>query len=227
MKNDDQSILTTSQAKRFYDAFGAKQDRQAFYEDAAIHKLIENADLENAASVFEFGVGTGRLAEIILSEHLPDSSNYHGVDLSSTMVSLAQNRLARFSERTSVERTDGGLQFNFPSNSFDRFISTYVLELLSQKNIDNLLLEAHRLLSPNGLVCLSVLSTGCGFVSKTVASAWKQIHRIRPQIVGGCRPIQLASSLNPAHWQILFTACVAPWGIPSEIVVAKKVESKL
>ena len=38
----------------------------------------------------EFGCGTGRLAERLLRDHLPDAATYVAVDSSSTMVSLAQ-----------------------------------------------------------------------------------------------------------------------------------------
>jgi hypothetical protein len=36
-------VLTRSQAQRFYDRFGKKQDAQAFYEDAALDDLIAHA----------------------------------------------------------------------------------------------------------------------------------------------------------------------------------------
>ncbi len=59
------------QVRAFYDRFGAKQDSQAFYEDAATADLILNAELGAARAVFEFGCGTGRFAEKLLAEHLP------------------------------------------------------------------------------------------------------------------------------------------------------------
>lgn len=64
-------VLTRSQARRFYDHFGAKQDSQAFYEDAALDDLMRHADCAQAQSVFEFGCGTGRFAAQLLTKHLP------------------------------------------------------------------------------------------------------------------------------------------------------------
>jgi hypothetical protein len=41
----DMNILTRKQTKAFYDRFGSKQDKQAFYEDPATRVLIEQATL--------------------------------------------------------------------------------------------------------------------------------------------------------------------------------------
>src|SRR5215470_1867027 len=39
--------LTTSEARAFYDSFGAKQDMQAFYEDRALGPLIAHSDFQH------------------------------------------------------------------------------------------------------------------------------------------------------------------------------------
>ena len=59
--------ITRNEASRFYDKFGAKQDRQGFYEDAALDLMIELGKFPDAENVFELGCGTGRLAEQLLS----------------------------------------------------------------------------------------------------------------------------------------------------------------
>ena len=92
--------LTTSEARAFYDRFGAKQDKQAFYEDRAIAALIAHADFEHAQSIFEFGCGTGRLAARLLPTPLPDNCHYLGVDISTTMVALARERLRPTGQRS-------------------------------------------------------------------------------------------------------------------------------
>ena len=49
---------------------------------------------------------------------------------SSTMIRLAQVRLARFGSRVQVWQTDGPLRFEAASGFSDRFVSTYVADLL-------------------------------------------------------------------------------------------------
>ena len=87
-------MLDRGQVRAFYDRFGARQDAQAFYEDAALTELVLHADFEAAGRVYELGCGTGRFARRLLERHLPDGATYLGVDLSATMVELARGRLA-------------------------------------------------------------------------------------------------------------------------------------
>ncbi|MFQ5351241.1 MAG: class I SAM-dependent methyltransferase, partial [Thermoanaerobaculia bacterium] len=94
--------LGRAEARTFYDRFGPRQDRQAFYEDAALEGLLAEGGFEGARSVAEFGCGTGRFAEILLAEKLPAEAVYLGVDLSPRMVELARTRLARFGGRARV-----------------------------------------------------------------------------------------------------------------------------
>ena len=63
-------MFTHAEAKKFYDAWGTKQDTQSFYEDPAIDELIRVADFEHVQSLFELGCGTGRLAKRLLTEKL-------------------------------------------------------------------------------------------------------------------------------------------------------------
>lgn len=86
--------LWHDEAKAFYDWFGLRQDSQRFYEGPAVADLITHADFHEARSMFEFGCGTGRLTERLLSDYLPSGCRYRAVDISSTMVRLARERLA-------------------------------------------------------------------------------------------------------------------------------------
>jgi hypothetical protein len=58
--------LTHAEARTFYDRFGSRQDWQAFYEDAAVERLLVAGRFDLASTVVEFGSGTGRLAERLL-----------------------------------------------------------------------------------------------------------------------------------------------------------------
>jgi ubiquinone/menaquinone biosynthesis C-methylase UbiE len=176
-------VLTHEQAQAFYDWMGAKQDWQAFYEGRAIHDLIAHASFETAQTVFEFGCGTGALAERLLASHLPSSARYVAVDSSTTMIRLAKTRLERFGGRVTVEQTNGSLHWEAVSLSCDRFVSTYVADLLSTSDIAALFLEAHRLLIPGGRLCLVSLTHGTSTFSRLVTSLWARLHRLAPTLV--------------------------------------------
>jgi ubiquinone/menaquinone biosynthesis C-methylase UbiE len=92
-------ILTRQQARDFYDRFGRLQDRQAFYEKAALNRLVELGDFGSAEAIVEFGCGTGKFAQHLMEEHVPENGTYIGFDLSETMVQLTRNRLVPFGAR--------------------------------------------------------------------------------------------------------------------------------
>jgi ubiquinone/menaquinone biosynthesis C-methylase UbiE len=216
------AVLSREQARRVYDRIGARQDTQGFYEDRATAILVAHGEFGTAQRVFEFGCGTGRFARRLLSEHLPDSARYRGVDLSPTMVALAQRRLASFGSRAEVLLTDGSPPTAEPESSCDRFVSNFVLDLLSEEDIAAVLREAHRMLEVQGLLCLSSLSTGQGLLARLAARGWARVHAVRPALVGGCRPLDLLSWVPPRQWTIRHHAHVVPFGVPSEVVVAQR-----
>jgi SAM-dependent methyltransferase len=213
-------ILTRQQAREFYDRFGRRQDRQAWYEYAALERLLEHGKFSQSEAVVEFGCGTGRLAQNLLENHLPDHGTYVGFDLSETMVQLTRKRVVPFGARASVVRTDGRPRVPLPPTSCDRFVSTYVLDLLSNQDLSPTLAQAWKVLKHDGLLCLTGLTYGTTLLSRLVVAAWLAVHSLRPSLVGGCRPVSLTDFLGPASWKVLHSETVVSWGVPSEVLIA-------
>jgi ubiquinone/menaquinone biosynthesis C-methylase UbiE len=218
----DMSPLTRKETKAFYDRFGSKQDKQAFYEDPAIRVLIENAHFDQAEAVVEFGSGTGRFAKCLLADHLSKKAIYWGCDISKTMLTLTENRIRPYGERAKVVEMDGGLGFPQADAGADRFVSTYVLDILPEDDIQQVLNEAHRVLRKDGFVCLVSITSGIHLFSKLVMGVWKWTHSLRPTLVGGCRPIELSQYLASNDWDITHQSIVVAFGVASEVIVARK-----
>ena len=216
-------MLSHQQARKFYDNFGKKQDWQGFYEDIATDALIRNGELDSAVRVFEFGCGTGRFGEKLIANHLPAHAKYVGIDISDTMVGLARDRLARFGHRAEVHRVDGSPALDFEAESFDRFVSTYVFDLLAIEDIHRVLQEAWRILVPGGLIGLTSLTHGFTLPSRILEKIWMTLFSIRPMLVGGCRPISLADLVTAPDWKVRYNDKFSRFGVPSEIIVAEKV----
>ncbi|RME32526.1 MAG: class I SAM-dependent methyltransferase [Gammaproteobacteria bacterium] len=214
--------LSHEQACAFYDRFGSRQDSQAFYEDAVLDRLIEKGALARSTSVFEFGCGTGRLAARLLAGVLPEECRYVGVDISQTMVTLARERLQRFGARARVLQSHGETRFDFPEGSFDRFLSTFVLDLLPEEEIDAVINEASRLVRPGGLLLLTSLTEGTTLPSRLLIALWKRIWRLRPSLVGGCRPIRLTRFVRDPEWRLRHREVLTPWAVPCELLVAER-----
>ena len=213
-------VLKPGEVRQYYDRFGKKQDSQGFYEDKATDALIAHGAFGKAARVLEFGCGTGRLAEKLLTAHLPPAATYTGCDLSSTMVGLARQRLAAFGPRTRIIQSDGAIHFPMQDASADRVVCAYVLDLMSEAHIRVFFLEASRVLDRGGRLCLVSLTEGTTTVSRFVAAVWTSIYRVRAMWVGGCRPIRLTRFLDKDRWRLEFHRVVTAFGIPSEVLVA-------
>ncbi|MGE5245791.1 MAG: class I SAM-dependent methyltransferase [Betaproteobacteria bacterium] len=213
--------LTRGEAKTFYDRFGARQDSQSFYEDRALDDLVAHAAFERAQHVFELGCGTGRFAAGLLASHLPGEAEYDGVDISTTMVALARERLAPFGPRARVHLMEGSDPFAGIQTPVDRIISSYVLDLLEESEIAAFIAGCARALRPGGLLCLVSLTFGFRPTSRVVTSAWRAVFRISPRLVGGCRPIELRRYLAAGAWRVTHHTVVSSFGVPSEVVVAE------
>ena len=209
--------LTQTETEKFYDALGAKQDGAGYYEDVTLAQLSRFADFESAISIVEFGCGTGRFAEEMLRLN---NASYWGCDVSATMIQLSKKRLATFGERVTLVKSSGDLSLPLPDNSADRFVSNYVLDILSADEIEAVLREAKRILKPDGLLCLTGLTHGKGLFSKAWTAFWNLRFDLNPKWVGGCRPVALTDFLD--GWEVLHHNIVTVRGISSEVVVGSK-----
>lgn len=214
------SMLSRQHAEALYDQIGRWQDTQAVYERAAVDAMIQHGQFEAATTLFEVGCGTGRVAERLLRDHCSSDACYLGVDLSATMVSIARERLQAYGERATVRKTDGAFAFDVPSASQDRVVATYVFDLLAPTDIRACLAEARRLLAPDGRLCVAGLTWGERPLGRLVAAGWAALHRVRPEWVGGCRPLRLRPVLETTGWTIQERTTVQSWGVPSEVLVA-------
>lgn len=184
-----------------YDALGAGQDDEAWYEDPAFDDLCANGRFEDARSVFEIGCGTGRFAERLLSDHLRPDAFYVGLDLSPVMVDLARTRLTRFGQRCRVEQGDAVAGLPVMDGGADRVIMTFVLDLFSAEETDLVLRNAARALAPDGILCAASLDRGRGPGQRLRALAWNLVRAVAPLKVGGCRPVTLPDTLGQ-DWAI-------------------------
>lgn len=203
-----------------YDRIGRWQDTQSFYEKPALDALIAHGGFASAQSILEVGCGTGRFAERLLRNYCSSTTRYVGADLSPRMVEIAQNRLASVGERARVVQTTGAFDFDWPDGSQDRVVATYLLDLLPEADIRAFLTEAHRLLKTDGQLCLAGLTWGKGLLGPIIPFLWAAVHAIRPQWVGGCRPLRMRQFVAAGSWTIRHHEVVQSWGVPSEVLVA-------
>ncbi len=216
-------LLSTREAKRFYDRFGRLQDGQVFYEGRALDEIERAGQFGTAQSVVEFGCGTGAFARRLLRNRLPGTAWYVGLDISETMIRIAAKRLAQWSGRARVQQTDGTLVLPVETGSVDRVVINYVLDLMSDEAIAQLIADAHRALAPGGLLAVANLTYGATPLARVVGSVWKQVQRRWPTVTGGCRPIETKGLFLDPKWDLEHHTVVTQGGVSSEICVAATV----
>ncbi len=215
-------MLSSREAKDYYDRFGARQDEQGYYEDEPLAMLVGPMDLGNAAYILEMGCGTGRFAEVLLEEHVASDTRYFGIDISETMVGLARERLTRFGGRAVVEEADGVAGLPVGDQECDRVIAAYVLDLLDRNGISAFVSHAHKVLKPGGLIGVASLTNGETMAQRAMSAMWKIVHTVAPRRVGGCRPLDLKQFFDGDRWRLRSRNVITQSGIPSEVLVAEK-----
>jgi len=213
-------MLDKQSIKRFYDRLGTRLDSQAFYEQSGLDVLIRYGHFESAHAVFEYGCGTGRLAKQLLQEYLPSDCHYTAIDISDNMIATTCKRLERWKERTCIEVSTGSVVLDYDDDSFDRFVCTYVVDLLSDDDAFKLIEEARRVLRPDGLLCLVSIRPGDTWFSKMVMRVWHLIYKLNPILTGGCRPISLLVFIPEKKWDIINYQLISRYGVAIEIVIA-------
>lgn len=213
--------LSHLEAKAFYDRFGAKQDLQRVYERPALDALVASGRFEEARAVVELGCGTGALAARLLRERLPETATYLGLDVSTTMVRLARERVRPWAVRARVEQTDGAPRLPVADGGCDRVVSAYVLDLLAPEDIRAVIAASWRALEPGGRLCLVSLTFGETAFSRAVAALWARVHRLRPALVGGCRALRLEEHVRDG-WDVQERRTVCRLGLCSEVLVAAR-----
>lgn len=216
-----QKGISPQEARRFYDRYGARQDGHR-HEDVGRTELQRLGRFDAACNVFELGCGTGSFARKLFDESFPTTTRYLGVDVSTTMVELAKDKLSDLPRRARVVRTDGELKFNEPDGFYDRFVASYVFDLMREEEIRQGLSEAHRLLAKGGLLCVATLTYGRSYFSRAVSGLWSRLQRLAPVAVGGCRPIDITGYLPEPFWEIEESTVVTVAGVPSQVTVARR-----
>lgn len=139
------------------------------------------------------------------------------------MVSLSRSRLAPWFPRARVELLEPpALVLPADAGTVDRFVATYVFDLLSPEDAQALLGEAARLLTSDGLLGVVSLTNGTNPASRILSSGRKAIAKRWPGLLGGCQPIDLPDLLSGPASAITHFELTVRFAIPSHVVIARR-----
>ena len=168
--------------------------------------------------VLEVGLGTGNSLGI-LADRVGVSGKVFGVDISNGMLNIAQSRINKlgFSERISLVCGDG-LQLPFETESFDKILISFTLELFDTPEIPLMLSGCLRCLRRGGIISVVGLSKKN---PNLMTKFYEWFHEKLPVTVD-CRPIFVQEALEKAGFHLIKTSDLSMMGLRSELVLAEK-----
>ena len=248
---DKRRAISHSEAKSIYNEYAQQSDHFAGndatsgYGGPAVQALMKMADIgvdpqttdsDSVQQILDYGCGRGKLAEHVF-QSLPNEAqkiHWHGVDQSPLMIEKFQERMNRYENdqfhSTSHFMEDGNplsMISILPGKHYDRFVSTYCLDLLSEEDMYSVLALAEHCLHPTkGILLLAGITYGYkdSFSTFWTTLTWELMYRIRPAKVGGCRPQCLLPYLKEKGWIIETIERTKPTGYPwmmSEVISAR------
>ncbi len=104
---------------------------------------VDLLEIQSGSRVLEVGVGTGLNLPLY-----PRDARITGVDISEEMLKKARERVTQFDMTNTELLVMDGSKLEFPDNSFDRVIATYVISAVPDPV--KTLLEMRRVCKPSG-----------------------------------------------------------------------------
>ena len=187
-------------------------------EARARELALELAAVRGGETVLEVGVGPGTALQQLARSN-PGGTTI-GADLCFDMLRRANRRFSPTRQAPPPLCQCDVRSLPLADNSFDLIFSSYLLDLLSASDIATAIQEMRRLLKPSGRLLLLHLSLG----NRLFDQLWGLLYGLVPTLLGGCRPIQVATYLPEAGFTVREDRRITQWGVPTEVVLACRQE---
>ncbi len=211
-RTKEEARISYDRLSRWYDLLAGSERR---YTDAGLDRL----KVKEGEIVLEIGFGTGH-GLTALAQAVGNPGKVYGIDLSEGMIHVALARVKAAGWAGRVELMGGdAATLPFSANQFHAILMSFTLELFDTPEIPLVLQECARVLRQDGRVGLVALSRK-GKVGLMVR-LYEWAHRKFPRYFD-CRPIFVQDSLEATGFQVLDAMRMSVWGLPVEIIVAKR-----
>ncbi len=169
-------------------------------------------------TVLEIGSGTGA-ALLTLAKNIYPAGNVIGIDLSENMAQTAINKLKNAILNNFFISVMDANYLALKSASLDGIFSSFTIESMNQNDIHKVLDECYRCLKPYGKICLVYLYKP--EKPTVMIHLYEFLHRLFPVWID-CHPVNLIRTLEEKHFCIQFSVIQKMWGLPVNIVLARK-----
>jgi len=198
---------------KWYDALAGGSEHQ--FIDLGIEKL----EVKPGEKILEIGFGTGYSIQS-LAKAVGEAGKVYGIDISDRMLEISLKRVQKQGCSQRVDLTQGdAVKLPYGDNSMDAIFMSFTLELFDNPEMPLVLDECTRVLKNDGHLGLVAMAK---IHKETIpVRLYEWAHERFPNAVD-CRPIYVRDTLENAGWQVIDIARTSTWGLPVDVVLAKK-----
>jgi demethylmenaquinone methyltransferase/2-methoxy-6-polyprenyl-1,4-benzoquinol methylase len=210
-RSKDEAKVTYNRLSRWYDIVAGSAEKK--YRDIGLNMLKAS----QGERILEIGYGTGHCI-LTLAQSVGQTGRVCGIDISDGMHAIANSRIQKAGLADRVDlRVGDARTLPFELGIFDGVFMSFTLELFDTPEIPLILQQCYNALRPNGRIAVVSLIKKPG----TAVRIYEWFHEKMPRAVD-CRPIYAQPALTAAGFTISDVRALTMWGLPVEIILAKK-----
>lgn len=221
MENQISRVTRSKQeAQANYDRISGWYDLiEGVWEKPLRQEALERLGVKEGETALEIGFGPGHDL-VSMARFVGTSGKVYGIDLSRGMLAVAITKVheAGLLDRVNLECGDAN-HLPYEQDFFDAIFMSFTLELFDTPEIPVVLSECRRVLRKGGRIGVVSLSKSGG--ENMMVRLYEWGHQKYPQLLD-CRPIFVQRAVEEAGFMILETQRKPLFGLPVEIVIARK-----
>lgn len=213
--------MTPATIARAYDLRSTIYDATIAKSEFSYHlKALEKVQWRSAMKILEVATGPGRVLAK-LAEQADESTTLYGLDLSQKMLDRTRKRLDKLKYKKYTLKKGDCRRLPWPDSHFDLLYNGYMMDLIPNEDMGEILNEFLRVLKPRGQLILLNMSKP-GDQNSVLEKAYRTLPgHLALYFLGNCRPVRMKEYVVAAGFAKVEREYLSGRH-PSEIITAAK-----